>query len=85
MAAVLLVEHTGSMKMRTFGGRLSWPVTLVGQGGPTGIQSFLGFLRVRASREQQNKAGLFHGCLALTKVLRGVRPQDCTAPPSTDV
>lgn len=44
MAAILLVGHTGSVKMRTFGGRLPWSVTLVGQGGPTGIQSFLGFL-----------------------------------------
>lgn len=66
------VEHTGaSMKMRTFGGRLSSPDTLVGlrgiQGGATGISSFLGSpwaadLGDRASRRQQSKAGLFRIC-----------------------
>lgn len=66
MAAILLVGHTGSVKMRTFGGRLSWSVTLVGQGGPTGIQSFLGFQGLKGTAEQ---SWALPWMLALTKVL----------------
>lgn len=60
-----------SKTIRTFGGKLSWPDTLLGpggtQGGATGISDFLGSLWAagladRASRRQQSKAGLFHIC-----------------------
>lgn len=83
-------KNCGSMKMRISGGRLPWPDALVGQGGPTDVQSFLGFLWAaglgdRASREQQNRAGLFHICLALAKVLQGMWLEACTAPLSTGI
>lgn len=74
MAAILLVGHTGSVKMRTFGGRLSWTVTLVGQGGKNRLSEFSGIPKsyrpegqgLRGTAEQ---SWALPWMLALTKVL----------------